>query len=111
MVDQAIVSAYSDGQIGGDLPYFVGRQYGSGWLKTIARFAFPILKRVGRVAAKTAQDVIQGDKKVLPSLMDNTMAEVGNLVTGPKKRRRKAPPVRMGKKKRRGGGEGIIAKL
>ena len=82
MVDRAIVNAYSTSQYGGDLPYFVGRQYGSGWLRTLARFAFPILKRVGRVAVKTAQDVIEGDKKILPSLYENTISEVNDAVRG-----------------------------
>ena len=37
---------YSKPQLGGDLPYFVGKQYGGGWLKTIGRFAFPIIKKI-----------------------------------------------------------------
>ena len=48
MVDNAISNAYS--QSGGDLAYFAGKQYGGGWLRTLARFAFPILKRVVGVA-------------------------------------------------------------
>lgn len=92
MVDSAVVSAYS--QAGGDLPYFVGKQYGSGWLRTIGRVAFPILKRVGRIAFKTAKDVINEDKKVLPSLFQNTASEVRNLVTGRVKRGRVAKPRR-----------------
>ena len=104
MVDQAIVSAYS--QTGGDLPYFIGKQYGSGWLRNIARIAFPILKRVGRVAAKTAGDVIMGDEKILPSLMKNTVNEVKDVVT-PNKRPAKTTYKRAGKRRRVIVGKGL----
>ena len=40
-MDNSIVEAYSR-QDGGDLPYLVGKQYGSGWLRTIARIAFQL---------------------------------------------------------------------
>lgn len=89
MTNQAIVEAYS--QSGGDLPYFVGNQYGSGWLQSLGRFAFPILKKVFRVAGKTAEDVIVHDKPVLDSLRDNTVQEVFNpqqsSINRPRKRR------------------------
>ncbi len=38
-MNKIITSAYSGDQSGGDLPYFVGKQYGGGWLRTVARFA------------------------------------------------------------------------
>ena len=76
MLNQAIHDAYSTGQVGGDLPYFVGKQYGRGWLRTLARIAFPILRRVGRVAVKTAQDVIEDNKEILPSLAKHAFKEV-----------------------------------
>ena len=47
---------------GGELPYFVGKQYGNGWLRTIERLAFPILRRIAGVAADTAKDVIVKEK-------------------------------------------------
>ena len=96
MATEAIVNAYSRSQYGGDLPYFVGKQYGRGWLRTLARVAFPILKRVGRVAAKTAQDVIEGEKKILPSLYENTMEEISGSLKRPT-----APPRKRGVTKRK----------
>jgi hypothetical protein len=62
MNDKLITQSYSGPQYGGDLPYFVGKQYGSGWLRRIAKFAFPIIRRIvsglGTVAANTAEDMI-----------------------------------------------------
>ena len=66
MISDSITEAYSQG--GGDLPYFVGKQYGSGWLRTLARVAFPILKRVVRAAGRTADDVINSNKDWSTSL-------------------------------------------
>mgnify|MGYP003487397891 FL=1 len=68
MVDNDIIDLYSAAQRGGELPYFVGKQYGSGWLKTIGRFALPILKRLGGIFYKTATDVVSKDSKILPTL-------------------------------------------
>ena len=67
-------------QIGGDLPYFVGRQYGSGWLGTLARVAFPIIKRIAGVASKAADDVIYQNKPVKTALVDNAMDAVRGFV-------------------------------
>jgi hypothetical protein len=78
MISDAIAQAYS--QEGGDLPFFVGKQYGSGWLRTLARIAFPIVKRAVRVAGRTADDVINTNKDWKTSLQDNTLEEVGNAV-------------------------------
>lgn len=85
-MDDAIIKAYSGQQAGGSLPYFVGssNQWGGGILSTIARFAFPILKRVLGVAANTAADVIVHKKKLKDSIIDNTMSEVSNFVSGSK---------------------------
>ena len=68
-----IVSLYSKSQQGGDLPYFVGKQYGSGWFRNLARMAFPFLKRFGKVAVDTAKDVLMGDQPILPSLKRHAM--------------------------------------
>jgi len=78
MISDSITQAYS--QEGGDLPFFVGKQYGSGWLRTLARIAFPIIKRVVRVAGRTADDVINENKDWRTSLKDHTFDEVGNAV-------------------------------
>ena len=50
-----LINLYIGAQNGGELPNFVGKQYGSGWFKTLGRFAIPILKRLGGFAMKTAK--------------------------------------------------------
>ena len=78
-----ITSAYdgSGGQDGGELAYFVGKQYGSGWLRTLGRFAFPLIKRVVRVAGRVAQDKLDNpDMPVLNSIRDNTLNKVARTV-------------------------------
>jgi hypothetical protein len=85
-----IVAAYSDNganQLGGDLPYFVGKQYGSGWLRTLARVAFPILRRVVGAAGNAAQDVIYNNRSVGEAVRDSAINEVTNFVNS-----RKPPP-------------------
>lgn len=80
MNEQSIIQTYS--QSGGDLPFFVGKQYGAGWLQTIGRFAFPILKKLANVAGRTAEDVLVSEKPVLESLRNNAIQEVSNVVNG-----------------------------
>ena len=81
MIDPQIVEAYS--QKGGDLPYFVGaQQEGGGWLRTIGRFAFPILRRLLNVATNTAEDVLINKKPVIDSLSSNAVNEVKNVMSG-----------------------------
>lgn len=82
-MDTTLVKAYSSDQGGGDLPYFVGTQYGSGWLRTLGRFAFPLLKKVFGVAGRTAEDVLINEKPVLDSLRDNTVREVASTIANP----------------------------
>jgi hypothetical protein len=69
-------------QQGGDLPYFVGKQYGSGWLRAIGRFAFPILRKLGIMAANTAKDVLINEKPILPSLKENAMKTANSVIPG-----------------------------
>ena len=97
-----ITHFYAGAQRGGELPYFVGKQYGSGWLRTLGRFALPILKRLGGIAMKTANDVITNQAPILPTLKTYAMEEAGNLGTaameifkGPKE------PKQTGSAKRR----------
>jgi hypothetical protein len=82
MSNRDIVSLYSKGQQGGELPYFIGKQYGSGWLRTIGRFAFPILRRLGIMAADTAEDVLMHNKKVLPTIKEHAINAAGNILPG-----------------------------
>jgi len=69
-------------QYGGDLPYFVGKQYGSGWLRTLAKVAFPIVKRIAGVAGKVAKDVVVKEKPLVKSLRTRALNEVGKTVLG-----------------------------
>ena len=129
-MEASIVQAYSQGGGGGDLPYFVGKQYGSGWLRTIGRFAFPLIKRAMKVFGNTAEDVLVNEKPVLTSLRDNALNELSILkgngvdpmaaatgvtvpptsINGSRKRRRRTstkqqqpppPPLYTKKKKRK----------
>jgi hypothetical protein len=105
MNDKLIVQAYSAPQFGGDLPYFVGRQYGSGRLRDIAKFAFPILKRVvgglGSVAASTAEDMIEKRKPFRESLKSNAGKEALKVMRGKGiKRRRVSKGIKRRKKAR-----------
>ena len=71
---------YSTPQNGGELPYFVGKQYGSGWLRTLGRLAFPIIKRLGRMALGTASDVLVKSQPLLPSLKDRAIKSASKLL-------------------------------
>lgn len=87
-----IALAYS-GQYGGaSLPFYVGKQYGMGWLRTLARFVFPVAKRalgmVGNVAANTAEDLINQRKSFKESIKDNAIAEATNLLASGVKRKK-----------------------
>ena len=90
-IDHLILQEYS-GQTGyGTMPYFVGKQYGNGWLRNIARIAFPFLRKalgfVGNVAMNTAGDLIHNENKTVgEALSENAIAAVKNVV------KRKAPP-------------------
>lgn len=98
MSDNDIINLYSGAQNGGELPYFVGKQYGSGWLRTIGRFALPILKRIGSVLFKTATDVV-GNKeaKVLPTLANYAGEEMSKIID----KRKSTPSTSKGINKRR----------
>ncbi len=87
-MDDILTQIYSTDQNGNGLPYFAGsKQFGGGWLRTLARFAFPILKRVLGVATNTAEDVIEGRKGFKDSLVDNAMKEVSGMQRGSGKRK------------------------
>lgn len=70
-------------QYGGDLPYFVGKQYGSGWLRTLAKVAFPIVKRVVGVAGKVAKDVIVKEKPLGQSIRKRAVQQIGKVMNEP----------------------------
>jgi len=86
-----IISQVYGGQKGADLPFFIGKQYGSGWLRTVARFAFPFVKRAVKVATNTAEDVLADNKPFGESLRDNALGEAQKYFSGinsAKKRKR-----------------------
>ena len=82
-IDKLILHEYS-GQDGyGSLPYFVGKQYGTGWLRNIIRMAFPFLRKalgvVGNIAVNTAGDLVNDENKSVGStLLENTVKETRN---------------------------------
>lgn len=82
MSNPDIISLYSQEQQGGELPYFVGKQYGSGWLKTLARLAFPILKRFGVAAYGAAKDVVLNNKSILPTIKEHALDAVNKVIPG-----------------------------
>jgi hypothetical protein len=82
MANLDLIKLYSQPQQGGELPYFVGKQYGSGWLRTIGRFAFPILRKLGLMAANTAEDVIMNNKEILPTIKEHGMKAVNSILPG-----------------------------
>lgn len=96
-----VAYAFSRPQFGGaSLPYFQGgRQYGSGWLRTMARMVFPIAKRalgmVGNVAANTAKDLIDDSKGFKQSFKDNALTEatrlIGNVANSAMTQKKTAP--------------------
>ena len=73
-----ITSLYSQSQQGGELPYFIGKQYGLGGLRNLGRLAFPILKRLGHAALNTVKDVFVNKKEFFPSMKSNAMDYVVN---------------------------------
>ncbi len=116
-----IANAYSveaANQIGGDLPFFIGKQHGSGWLGTIARFAFPLIKRFVGAAGNVAEDMIYKKKPFGASVKRNAMKEIHKLAsdiarpgsnkpaninrqTAPRKKKTSYPLFNEGKRKRR----------
>jgi len=97
-----IAYAYSGQDGGASLPYFVGRQYGGGWLRTLARLAFPILKKAvgfaGNVASNVGEDLLENRKSFKESLRDNALNEAQRLLTG--KGKRPSPSINTRKSKR-----------
>jgi hypothetical protein len=75
-----IATLYSEPQYGGEMPFFMGKQYGSGWLQTLGKFAFPILKRFGLAAVNTARDVITKDQAMLPTLKEHAISAAGEIL-------------------------------
>lgn len=102
IIDEYIIDEYS-GQDGyGNLNYFVGRQYGAGWLRNLARIAFPFFKKAistaGNIASNTASDLLKDENRgFTESLRDNAIKEAGNLLT----RKRSAPINRSKNKKKK----------
>ncbi len=82
-MQEGIIDFYRQPQMGGGMPVFTGsRRYqsGGGFFSTLARFALPLLGKVGKralsVAARTATDVLDRHRPIKDALYDNTMQEV-----------------------------------
>jgi len=81
-MNQEIYDAYVDtgaNQLGGELPYFVGKQYGgaSSWLGSLVKMAFPILiKKLLGLGRSVADDVITRKKTIGESIKDHAMQTV-----------------------------------
>lgn len=74
-MNDILVNLYSKPQIGGDLAYFQGNQYGAGWLRSLGRIAFPILKSLVGIATNTAEDVVMKDKKFGEAVKSNVFGK------------------------------------
>jgi hypothetical protein len=74
-----IAEEYS--QEGNALPFFAGYQYGSGWLKTLGRMAFPLIKRALGALTNTAKDVLVDDKTFVKSLANNATSALTKHVS------------------------------
>jgi hypothetical protein len=85
-IHDPIAYTYSGQDGGASLPYFIGRQSGTGWLRNLARIAFPILKKVvgvaGNIASNTAEDLIENKKSFTESLKDNALNEAQRVLKG-----------------------------
>ena len=96
-MDEVLTNVYS-GQHGGDLPYFIGKQYGGGWLRNIARFAFPVVQKAVKALTNTAGTMIQDpNAELLPTLIQEGVKTLTgnnstkNTKTINKGRKRKQP--------------------
>lgn len=82
MSNTDLINLYSQEQQGGELPYFVGKQYGSGWLRTLARLAFPIISKFGTAASNTAKDILFKGQSILPTIKKHGMAALTSVMPG-----------------------------
>jgi len=78
---QAYSGESDESQYGAALPYFVCKQYGNGWLRTVARVAFPIIKKLFGVAGNAAKQVIYNKSPVLDAVKDSAFKALGSYVT------------------------------
>lgn len=110
MSSDSIVEFYSQPQLGGGFPVFQGsrRQIGGSFLSSLARFALPILKFLGKkvvgVASNVASDVI--DKKIslresIPKRAKEGVMDTLRQVQAGRGRKRKGSIQNYGLKKRR----------
>ena len=104
-MNEGLYELYSVPQAGGLLPVFSGSRrhlVGGGFFSTIARFALPILKTLGRsvlrAGAKGATSYLSGEKKFMPSMVDEFTTEATNLVERGIKKLRKRKQSGKGRK-------------
>jgi hypothetical protein len=90
-MQQEIAQFYSQSQLGnGSMPVFVGSrrgQMGGGFFSSLARFAIPILKNIGRgalrVVGRTATDYLDHQRPLGAALVDNALREVQSAIFSP----------------------------
>lgn len=108
-MNEALYEFYNVPQTGGSLPVFQGSKRhlaGGGFFGTLARFALPILKSIGKraigAAVRGGTQYLSGEKKFLPAMQEEFAGEAVNLahqgISNINKRI---------KKKLKGGGGGI----
>ena len=80
-MESAIYDIYSN-QSGGYLPVFSGYR-GGGFFGTLAKFALPVLKNLGKralgVVTRGASEYLSGNKKLSTAMLDELGDEVDDL--------------------------------
>ena len=102
-MDDLLYATYSRPQSGGNLPVFSGSKRhlkGGGFFGTLARFAFPLLKKLGKhalgAAARGGIEYLAGNKKFIPAMKDEVGREIANIASINKHR---VPPRRKKRKR------------
>ena len=84
MISDDIVNIYADPMVGGELPFFTGKQYGNGLLSALGRIAFPILKFLGKKAAgffsNVTSDVLENNSSIKDALKSNALHEINENI-------------------------------
>lgn len=104
-MDDSLYKLYSNPQHGAGMATFSGSKrhlIGGGILGTIARFAIPLLKSVGRTlmsgATRGATDYLAGNQNFLPAMVSGVGNEVASRMAPPKRKATRRQPA---KKKRK----------
>ncbi len=81
-MESAIYNLYS-GQSGGMFPVYAGSRGGGGFFSSIAKFALPLLKNLGKrflgVVSRGATQYLSGNKNLSTAMMDEMETEASDL--------------------------------